>query len=465
MKKYTHKGFIFIVMLAFLILSCEDFLEIETPRNRMVSEEVFSSEETALSAIQGIYNELFVSAFSSGGRNSVTFLTGLSSDNLEGLSSSNIPRVQLDEHEITADNELILYLWTSAYNTIYMCNAFLDGIANSDELNMELRGQLQGEALFIRGFTYFYLVNLYGDVPLITSPNYSENAVSDRTNSEEVWKLIFEDLETSLNLLPESYRNNERTNLTKYAALTMLARASLYREDWKGVENYSTQVIESNRYDLLEDHNDVFLANSNEAIWQISPLGNGQQSSQTNEGGLLIIDPVLYFVAVARLNEDFYETFEKNDLRRQKWIGYNEAINVYFPYKYKVWTSNDLPPLEYSMVLRYAELYLMRAEAQTHLGNYTEALQDLNVIRERSELPSISTEDVVNQTEILNFIMEERRNEFFAEWGHRWFDMRRTNRLEEVFGERQTWQATDALYPIPNEERRKNLNLTQNPGY
>ena len=330
---------------------------------------------------------------------------------------------------------------------------------------MELRGQLQGEALFIRGFTYFYLVNLYGDVPLITSPNYSENAVSDRTNSEEVWKLIFEDLETSLNLLPESYRNNERTNLTKYAALTMLARASLYREDWKGVENYSTQVIESNRYDLLEDHNDVFLANSNEAIWQISPLGNGQQSSQTNEGGLLIIDPVLYFVAVARLNEDFYETFEKNDLRRQKWIGYNEAINVYFPYKYKVWTSNDLPPLEYSMVLRYAELYLMRAEAQTHLGNYTEALQDLNVIRERSELPSLSTEDVVNQTEILNFIMEERRNEFFAEWGHRWFDMRRTNRLEEVFGERQTWQATDALYPIPNEERRKNLNLTQNPGY
>ena len=136
-------------MLAFLILSCEDFLEIETPRNRMVSEEVFSSEETALSAIQGIYNELFVSAFSSGGRNSVTFLTGLSSDNLEGLSSSNIPRVQLDEHEITADNELILYLWTSAYNTIYMCNAFLDGIANSDELNMELRGQLQGEDLLI----------------------------------------------------------------------------------------------------------------------------------------------------------------------------------------------------------------------------------------------------------------------------------------------------------------------------
>jgi hypothetical protein len=64
-------------------------------------------------------------------------------------------------------------------------------------------------------------------------------------------------------------------------------------------------------------------------------------------------------------------------------------------------------------------------------------------------------------------IEQERKVELFGEWGHRWFDLKRTGRADAVIGGQKptTWQSTDVLYPIPQTQRLANPNLTQNPGY
>jgi hypothetical protein len=141
------------------------------------------------------------------------------------------------------------------------------------------------------------------------------------------------------------------------------------------------------------------------------------------------------------------------------------------PYKYKLNTGT--PREEYNMVLRLAEQYCIRAEARARLDQLPEAVSDLNEIRKRAgllNLPTIST-----QNQVLAAVEQECRIEFFAEWGHRWFDLKRwparandgKKRIDEVMTALRpdTWKPTAALWPIPSDERKSNLTLTQNPGY
>jgi hypothetical protein len=122
---------------------------------------------------------------------------------------------------------------------------------------------------------------------------------------------------------------------------------------------------------------------------------------------------------------------------------------------------------EYYMVLRLAEQYLIRAEARAHLRNLPGAIADLDSIRNRAGLPLISiTNPAITREELLIAIQQERQTELFAEWGHRWFDLKRTKQADAVLKDRKSsWNSTDTLYPVPASERILNPNLTQNDGY
>ena len=113
------------------------------------------------------------------------------------------------------------------------------------------------------------------------------------------------------------------------------------------------------------------------------------------------------------------------------------------------------------------EQYLIRAEARAKQQNISGAISDLDIIRKRSGLELIADRNpTISEEEVLTIIMEERRKELFTEWGHRWLDLKRTNRAEEALGDNNSfWQNTDVFYPIPSEERMKNPNLSQNDGY
>ncbi|WP_405199347.1 RagB/SusD family nutrient uptake outer membrane protein [Christiangramia sp. LLG6405-1] len=468
MKIHSYYNKYLLLICSIFMVSCEEFVEVDAPNNQLVRSQVFESEETALGAMQGIYNQLYLAAFSSGSRTSVTLLAGLSADNIQNISTTNLSSMEFEQNEIQPDNTLNLDLWKSAYNMIYLTNSFLEGLEESTNLGDELKEQLQGEARFVRAFTYFQLVNIYGDIPLILSTNYQVNELASRSPQNEIYEQILEDLHSAEQSVASDYRNTERTGVNIFVVKALLSRVYLYMEDWQNAENFSSQVIaESGTYEILDDLNQVFLANSKEAIWQISPIGGGGIVTHTNDGALFIIDPVFSFFASIQLRDDFVARFEDDDIRRSNWIGFNESKNAYFSYKYKIRNSTMFPIQEYSMVLRLAEQYLIRAEARAQQGNLSEAIQDLDIVRERAGLePVAQLNPEIEKDDLLVAILQERRKELFTEWGHRWLDLKRTNRADQILSmDNPFWEATDVFYPIPSAERMKNPNLSQNNGY
>ncbi|MBO0353535.1 RagB/SusD family nutrient uptake outer membrane protein [Muricauda ruestringensis] len=464
MKSYKDIKSIIAITLVLCALSCDDFVEVDVPTNKLTVESVFDSDETARSAMQGIYNELFRSAsFCNGGSNSVTALAGLSADEIFTLNTAtDLGYLEFQENEILPNNTANLSLWSSAYNIVYMANSVLEGVSASEQISVEVSNQLEGEVRFIRAFTFFQLVNLYGEVPLVLTTDYRINAEMSRASVEEVYSQISIDLQEAVTLLDAGYPDSERINVNRFAAEALLARVYLYRQEWALAEIHSTNVInQSGYYELLKDLDQVFLKNSQEAIWQISPAGNGNSSTNTNDG-YLFVSPIPRLA----LTNEYAAFFEDSDMRRSYWIGYNQDKETYYPHKYKDGRStNNIT--EYSTVLRLAEQYLIRAEARARQGNISGGISDVDKIKDRAGLGLLSeTNPEINQEDLVNEILIERKKELFTEWGHRWFDLKRVGKASETLGSTNPlWQDTDVLYPIPEQERMKIPGLGQNDGY
>src|SRR5699024_8522988 len=274
------------------------------------------------------------------------------------------------------------------YKQLYYTNALLEGIIDNVNLVESTRKRIEGEAKFLRAFIYYYLVHLYDEVPLVLTTDYHTNQSLARTSVGEVYSQIQNDLEEALVYLPEEYVHSEGQHIrpTKYAAYTLLARLALWKEDYNQAINYANEVIDSGKYELL-DLDDVFKANNAESIWQLVPV---VPNIGANEGNVFILvnNPNAPNNRSSQsLTEDFLSIWETDDLRYQNWIGvYTERDDeYYYPFKYKIKNGGDSE--EYSMVMRLAELYLIRAEAYAKSGNPQAVLQDLNTIRSRAGLP------------------------------------------------------------------------------
>src|SRR5690606_1950878 len=152
------KYFIRIVSITvFLtIVSCEDFVDIDTPNFQIVSENVFANDETAIAAVTGIYNQLMKSNFSNGWQYSATVLGGMSADIIQPIRSTHATLGPFWQNEISIinsrDADANLELWSSAYNIVYLANSVLEGLENSTNITVATKKQLMGQALFIRAF-------------------------------------------------------------------------------------------------------------------------------------------------------------------------------------------------------------------------------------------------------------------------------------------------------------------------
>jgi hypothetical protein len=457
-----------LMAFVFFFTSCEDFLEVEAPDHKIISATVFNNDETAQSAMTGIYNELFRASYSGGWENSVHVLAGLTSDELKAIRINDLSLLEFDENAIQPANERNLSLWASAYSIIYMSNSLLEGLEASQGISQDIKGSLEGESKFIRAFTYFYLVNLYGEVPLITTTDYRLNALAPQANIDEIYQQIIDDLTDSVSLLDVTYKENNRIHVNRYAAMALLARVHLYLENWVEAERLSSEVLSATgTYEILSDLDQVFLANSREAIWQISPIGgSGGVFTYTNEASTFIFHPFFPSINKIALRMELVNSFEEEDNRFEHWIGFHESTGNSYAFKYKDRSSmNNIT--EYSMVLRFAEQYLIRAEALAMQGKLTEAITDLDVIRERAGLDLISNANMdIDREMLIELIREERKKELFTEWGHRWLDLKRTGMASSILPNKPSdWEDTDVLFPIPAQERMKNPNLNQNPGY
>ncbi len=465
-RRLQMKNNLFVLLLTgclFILSSCKSFLEVDPPKTQIEGDLIFNDDISASSAMAGVYRELYDGAASfAGGTNlGLVSLAGLSSDELYNYPATDPLAFQFEQNSLTADNTNILSLWTSMYKSIYQANAMLEGLGRSSTITESLSRQLRGESLFARAFCHFYLVNCFGDVPLVLTTDYKANAIVSRAPIETVYSQIQTDLLEAENLLVEQYPTAERVRVNKFTVTAMLARLFLFKKDWQRAEDKATNVInKSSLYSLPVDLNLVFKYNSMEAIWQLKP---GDQASSTNEANH-------FGLQFNVLKSGVVDSFEPGDKRRAAWIlqAPSTAAPVYLPAKYKrLGSSPGVLTDEYSMVFRLAEQYLIRAEARAHqpgkLTGPNSSESDINIIRTRAGLPNTTA---VNETDLLLAIEQERRHELLAEWGHRWFDLKRTDRASVVLALKPRWTYSDQLYPLPELEMRNNPNLKpQNTGY
>jgi hypothetical protein len=449
------------VILSGILPSCKKFTEIAPPKNAILGIDVFTDSLSSTAAILGIYTTLNSTALIGG--NATTYL-GLSADELNKIGANN-NALQLQNNLLSATNDNTGALWASAYQVIAQANACLTGLKTTTAITPVTITQYSAEAKFLRAFSYFYLVNLYGDVPLVITNDYQLESNDSRKPVATVYQQIVQDLTDAQTALPVSYASGQYVRATKWAAAALLARVYLYQQNWAGAETQATSVI-NNSGTSLTGLSSVFVVGSSEAIWQVQ-----QPTSQKNAGDFNIIYNYGYgyYMTNSLLN-----AFETGDARKTAWIfsDNSSGSTLYYPYKYKAdaYSGNTT---EYTMMLRLAEQYLIRAEARARQNKIPTAVTDLNVIRNRAGLANLPSS--LTRAQCIAATEQERRIELFAEWGHRWLDLKRTpsltstgkTRADDVLGalKGSNWQSTDQLYPIPYNDIKLNGKLTQNAGY
>lgn len=450
------------VVAPMLFSGCKKFVDVDAPSNQLVTSTVYTSDNTIKSALAGMF-VTYAETESYDTQFSLAFVTGNSADETQYFTSV----ADFDpfiKNSILTDNNYILSIWSSLYTSIYQANAIIAGVNNAGgNVSDGIKKEALGEAKFMRALCYFYLTNLWGDVPLAVSTDPSVNSHLSRTARAIIYQRIIQDLTDARDALQPDYSfsNSERIRPNKFAALGLLARVYLYNKDWADAEASASAVISnSSLYSLLAttDLANMFVENNDEAILQFSNNADGL----TAESGYYALD--ISSIPDFQLTPSLVNAFESGDQRFTNWVGVTQyqGATYYYLSKYKNNTIVSASP-EYCTYMRLAEQYLIRAEARAQQNNLTGAVSDINIIRKRAGLGNTTA---TSQRDILLAVEQERRVELFSEYGHRWNDLRRTGRADAVLGAAKPgWKPSAALYPIPQSEIRNNNNLTQNPGY
>lgn len=452
---------LFLVGL-FSAFSCEDFLNSKVTTTQIPSKSVFESDATATAAALGMYEQIMEN-FNSVFNSQMTLCAGLAADELLNTTGNSFQDQFYTNSVNPADDQLKQYFWYTSYKYIYQANAVLEGLEGNTAISQAVSDQLKSEARLVRAFAYFYLTNLFGDVPYVITTDYRLNSSVPRSPVATVYEGITSDLINAQTGLTDVYVTAGRVRPNRAVATALLARVYLYRKDWTKAETESSKIIANSDYTLLTDLNTVFLANSKEAIWQMIPVISSMNTAEGNRFAITNTTP-----PYAEITPGLLAAFEARDKRRTNWVSqFTVSGKTYAsPYKYKV--RNATVVTEYYSILRLAEQYLIRAEAKANQGKLTEAIADIDKLRGRAGLSLINnTNPGISQSNLLLAIEQERQAELFCEWGHRWLDLKRTDRINTVMGIKKptTWNPSKTLFPIPTTELLVNPKLVQNPGY
>nr|WP_294958313.1 RagB/SusD family nutrient uptake outer membrane protein [uncultured Flavobacterium sp.] len=469
MKRYlTHTIFflysalfVFISGTGILTVSCESFVETDSPQSQLPSAAVFENYATAGAALTDIYSKIRDRGMLTGQSSGISFLLGNYSDELVFYGTPSSSASSFFINALQPGNNILQEYWSVAYNQIYAANSVIEKTKVSLSLTEVQKKQLTGEAFFIRGLVHFYLTNLYGDVPYIVSTDYKTNSMPSKLSSNEVYGLVINDLNSAAEMLGSEYIKSERTRPNRYAVLALLARVYLYDEKWAEAANASSAVLNaSGLFALQTELKSVFLKESKETIWQLQSSISGKNTDEAASFIFFTVPP-----SSAALNSVIINSFSSADKRKNSWTGSlsNGASTWYYPFKYKEFYNTSVSK-EYPIMLRLSEQYLIRAEARAQQGDIIGSKEDLDQIRQRAGLGKTAA---VTKQELLDAILEERKLELFCEYGHRFFDLKRTGNLDqELSGIKPGWNTADSLFPIPQNEINLNSNLLpQNTGY
>lgn len=488
MKSYIR--FIFLATIALSFVACEKFLDIP-PVSQPVGVDKGQSDtviyETAAqfeAALAGVYADF---------RNEYWeldhFVNGDAQSDDAYAGADNPANFQIDEMRIDATNSNVSRDWAYLYGTIGRANVIINNVFEIQEegFTEERKGEIKGEASFIRAYHYFQLVQLWGGVPLqlkeVTTvsaellPVIYPMMFPARSTEEEVYEQIIADLEYALETVPTSQPN--KGYATKGAVNAVLAKvyATKVPHEYDKVIQYCDAVI-NGPYTLLPEYDQLWDGqheNSSEAIFEINYEGT---SASGNWGASMFkgMDWKKFNTPSHDLVAAFDE--EGDDIRKNSSINFLDVSGkwgdpywpqVTFPFVNKYRNITSPSPQNY-IFIRLADILLLKAEALNETGDISGAAQLVNQVRSRVDLPATTA---ITQEDMRLAIENERRLELAFE-GHRWYDLKRTGRainvMSDIIGPDGTTinynpSAQKLLWPIPQSELDNNGNLIQNEGY
>lgn len=487
---------IFLVLVIFACTQCSsDFLD-KTPLDTINTSNYPANAEELITLVNGAYQPMQ--------RPKLYNLRMWTSDIMAGNSivgagggSDGIETQDMSNFVTTTDNAGVLDLWRGPWPGILMSNIVLK-VAPDLAIDQNIKNRSLGEAHFLRAHYYFILVRYFGDLPLITVPQSSDDdSFPVRVSKDLIYQQIIADLEKAAELLPNKseYSGSDIGRANKGAALGELAEVYLtLGNNWQKVVDLTTQ-IEGLGFNLNLNYSDNFnpsAENSRESLFEIQYESDGGYSFWSDENQASWSSTFMgprgsNFVGGSygwnQPTQEFIDSYESSDNRKDVTVLYEgaplfdgKAYSASYSYTgynvrkflipLSVSPSFDNSPLNFP-ILRFSNILLMKAEALNELGQTAQAETPLNKVRKRAGLADVASG--LSQADFRKAVLHERRMEFAFE-GQRWFDLIRVNKGQYGLDFLHSIGKTNAsqkylLFPIPQIERDKNPKLTQNPGY
>ena len=505
MKNLFNVTLILAAMLTFLN-SCSDDILDKDPLNELSAEGYYNTKADAEAAIGGVYgkmSELFTQYY----KWTYSVYSDMRADNTHAGFVADFINTQLHIPRSSA-NEPHPLAWSDNYKFIGEANSVLDNVPGIQDPNFSEadKNTILGQAYFIRGFCYFHLARVFGQVPIQLSNN-DNDIYKAKSSQAEVYAQVEADMLMAESFLPSEYPSNfeTRARATKGAAQSMLAKVYAETGDYAQCAEYAGRVISSGVYDLLDTFDHLFDDQhkyNRESIFEVVHVANNTNIATYASVQMLppgdfsqYDDPTKigssWTVSYHRFNTCSTDLMAAFDEMGDEVRKYSSTITVsdrslisepnygYGPdepvsHIYKMGRSGEIFGGSSVMHLRLADIILLRAEALNNIGNTAEAVVLLNQVRARVELAPTTA---VSQSEVKLAILKERRLELLVE-NNRYWDLQRyygdtsafvayLNGLTDSSGNSLGYQATpDKIFaPIPQSEVDINPNLEQNAGY
>ena len=459
-----------------LLFSCEVINQ--DPEDRIAELNFWKTEEDAVASVIGVYDRIQSLA----PYNPLAYVA--SADEVTFNNAADGYQA-FNTHLLTVDNAQVDLYWQYNYSGIHRANEFIARVPgiNDKAFSEEEKAAILAESKFLRAYFYYNLVTAYGGVPIITRPYDSFNAdfTIAKNSIDEVYAQIIDDLTKAEASIPVSFADATQTRgrATRGAAQALLAKVYLTTKEYQKAVDKATQVINNPLYSLLTNptaYANMFTPagrNSSESIWEVQFVsstseGHGlhtrfmpQSNQSTVVGGQYQIVP----------SQKILRAFDEGDIRKAASTAvsttpqFKTAGQVYVK-KHNRSNSNEDPNI---IVLRLADIILIRAEALNKLGQTSLAVQDLNIVRRRAFNVALSSAspydypsnlDMAKGFDLTAAIDNERMLELAFE-GHRWVDLKRNGKAEAVLG----ISTAKTIWPIPQRERNRNPKLEQNNDY
>lgn len=485
MKKFIKYPQIALLGIALSAASCNGFID-KLPENKVDVKQVdYSNLSEMYMPVSGVYGQA---------KNNLSFWGGfgLMEVRTDDADKGSSPTDQIEfnyckqfQYSKIKGYWALNSMWEGLYKLVSVSNSALASLDQykkfiTADADLKRYNEYTAEVRFIRAYAYFRIVNLWGDVPLITDNTISNVA---KTKAEKVLTFLDQELQYCADNLP-SIRPNENGGkpgaVTKYSALALKAKVNLYAGNWDGVLAATTPIIESNKFELYSDFYQLFkipgkLCNESLYELQYTDFGLGSGDVVTSDAWFAFQGPrggtnpiqgwgfitpsqnlisflngrgegvraktTLMFTNATTPSGDFIPAGNPGEPTCYSGKAYTPS-NQMTPGRTDYGTNNNI------RILRYADVLLMDAEAKIRKGQNGD--DPLNVVRLRAGMPKLT-----NAT--LDQVIDERRAEFAMEWGDRFFDLVRTDKAKDVLTGFVKGQSEH--YPIPQAQIDLNPSL------